>query len=137
MAVSTNSLNDVSLDSFFQDRILDNNGVSVTDINLGLNNLFKYFNMQEPNMEETQRYLVKEFEEGFPDLVAKKSIMQDQRYWWWLLLTNRLENPMTDIKTNFLYSVLSLNDINDFINSSNQSVESGNNSRLGTIVELN
>lgn len=137
MAVSTNSLNDVSLDSFFQDRILDNNGVSVTDINLGLNNLFKYFNTQEPNMEETQRYLVKEFEEGFPDLVAKKSIMQDQRYWWWLLLVNRLENPMTDIQTNFIYSVLSLNDINDFINSSNQSVESSNNSRLGTLVELN
>lgn len=137
MAVSTNSLNDISLDSFFQDRILDNNGVSVTDINLGLNNLFKYFNMQEPNMEETQRYLVKEFEDGFPDLVAKKSIMQDQRYWWWLLLANRLENPMTDIKTGVIYSILSLNDINDFVNSSNQSVESGNNSRLGTLVELN
>lgn len=137
MAVSTNSLNDISLDSFFQDRILDNNGVSVTDINLGLNNLFKYFNMQEPNMEETQRYLVKEFEDGFPDLVAKKSIMQDQCYWWWLLLANRLENPMTDIKTGVIYSILSLNDINDFVNSSNQSVESGNNSRLGTLVELN
>lgn len=137
MAVSINSLNDISLDSFFQDRILDMNKVSVTDINKGLKNLFGYFNDNEYKMEETQRYLVSEFEEGYPDLVAKRSIMGSQEYWWWLLLANRLENPMTDIEANYIYSVLSLNTINNFINDSNQSVQSGNSTRIGTIVELN
>lgn len=137
MSVSTNSLNDISLDSFFQDRILDNNNISVTDINKGLQNLFGFFNQKEYAMEETQRYLVSEFEEGYPDLVAKKSIMGDQQYWWWLLLANRLENPLTDIKANHIYSVLSNNDISSFVNDSNQSTDSANNKRIGTIVELN
>ena len=52
MSVSTNSLNDVSFDSFFQEKIVDNNGVSVTDINLGLVNLFKNFNEQADNFTE-------------------------------------------------------------------------------------
>ena len=33
----------VSFDSFFEDRVIDNNGVSVTYINVGLNKLHKVF----------------------------------------------------------------------------------------------
>ena len=40
----TKHINDISLDSFFQDRIVDPNGVSVTDINAGVRNLFYEFN---------------------------------------------------------------------------------------------
>lgn len=137
MAVSTNSLNDISLDSFFQEMIVDNNGKSVTDINLGLLNLFKTFNEYSDQLNEDERYLVHDFEEGYPDLVAKHSILSDQQYWWWVLLLNRLENPMTDLKTGWVYSINSQNQIAEFINNSNSQENSTNNKRIGTIVELN
>lgn len=137
MAVSTRSLNKVNLDSFFQERILDNNNISVTDINAGLRNLFSFFNQQEPQLAEDQRYLVHEFEEGFPDLVAKHSVLGDQKYWWWILLANRLEDPMKDIKANWMYSILNQNNVRTFINNSNENADSNNNNKLGSIVELN
>ena len=64
MAIANNTLNSIYLDSFFQERILDNNGVSVTDINSGLVNLFTKFNEEADNFSEEQRFLVSEFEEG-------------------------------------------------------------------------
>ena len=137
MAICTQSFNDIELDSFFQSRITDNNNVSVTDINAGLVNLFSYFNEREANMTETQRYMVRDFEEGYPDLVSRNSILSDQVYWWWILLANRLENPMTEIKPNCIYSILSRTDINDFINKSNENIDSQRNDRIGSIVELN
>ena len=105
MSVSTNSLNDISFDSFFQERIVDNNGISVTDINRGLVNLFKNYNEQADNFTEVERYLVGEFEEGYPDLVAKNSNLRNTKYWWWVLLLNNLENPMTDIRANWIYAI--------------------------------
>lgn len=137
MSVSTNSLNDINFDSFFQETILDNNGVSVTDINLGLMNLFHTFNNQSESLHEDERYLVHEFEEGYPDLVAKHSILASQDYWWWILLLNRLENPMTDLKAGWVYSINSQNQVAEFINTSNSQENSTNNKRIGTIVELN
>ena len=136
MSISTNSLNNTNLDSFFQERIIDNNGISVTDINLGLNNLFKNFNEQAPNFTEVERYLVGEFEAGYPDLVAKNSNLGSTRYWWWVLLFNRLENPMTEIAANWIYSINSPATIQTFINKTNQT-NTASNSRIGTIVELN
>lgn len=136
MSVSTNSLNDVSFDSFFQERIVDNNGISVTDINRGLVNLFKNYNEQADNFTEVERYLVGEFEEGYPDLVAKNSNLRNTKYWWWVLLLNNLENPMTDIRANWIYAINSPATINSFINKTNQTNAASNN-RIGTIVELN
>ena len=101
----TKHINDISLDSFFQDRIIDPNGVSVTDINAGLRNLFYNFNEYENNFTPDEKYFVSDIEEGYPDLVAKKSILGNQDYWWWITLLNRLENPMTDFKTNWVYSI--------------------------------
>lgn len=132
-----NLLNDINLDSFFQERILDNNGVSVTDINAGLVNLFTKFNEEAESFSEEQHYLVSEFEEGYPDLIAMHSILSHQQYWWWILLLNRLENPMTDLKTNWVYSINSEQQINDFINKSNDTGKNDSNKRIGTIVELN
>ncbi len=132
-----NLLNSIKLDSFFQERILDNNGVSVTDINAGLVNLFTKFNEEANSFNEEERYLVSEFEEGYPDLIAKHSILTDQQYWWWILLLNRLENPMEDLKPNWLYSINSQRQINDFINKSNDSGNTNSNKRIGKIVELN
>ena len=137
MAVSTKTFNDVELDSFFQERIIDNNGISVTDINAGLTNLFGFFNEKEDTMFETQRYMVKEYEEGYPDLVARNSILSDQIYWWWILLMNRLENPFTDIKKHWVYSILDRTDISSFVNQSNENIDSQRDNRIGSIVELN
>ena len=132
----TKHINDISLDSFFQDRIVDPNGVSVTDINAGLRNLFYNFNEYENNFTPDEKYFVSEIEEGYPDLVAKKSILGNQDYWWWITLLNRLENPMTDFKTNWIYSINSYTQISDFINTTNEETSS-NSSRLGKVVELN
>ena len=137
MAVSTKTFNDVELDSFFQERIIDNNGISVTDINAGLTNLFGFFNEKEDTMFETQRYMVKEYEEGYPDLVARNSILSDQIYWWWILLMNRLENPFMDVKKHWVYSILDRTDIDSFVNKSNENVDSQRDKRIGSIVELN
>lgn len=137
MAVSTKTFNDIELDSFFQERIIDNNGINVTDINAGLTNLFGFFNEKENNMNETERYMVKDYEAGYPDLVARNSILNDQKYWWWILLMNRLENPMIDIKTHWIYSVLDKSDINSFVNQSNDNIDSQRDNRIGSIVELN
>ena len=132
----TKHINDISLDSFFQDRIIDPNGVSVTDINAGLRNLFYNFNEYENNFTPDEKYFVSDIEEGYPDLVAKKSILGNQDYWWWITLLNRLENPMTDFKTNWVYSINSYTQISDFINTTNEETSS-NSSRLGKVVELN
>ena len=132
----TKHINDISLDSFFQDRIVDPNGVSVTDINAGLRNLFYNFNEYENNFTPDEKYFVSEIEEGYPDLVAKKSILGNQDYWWWITLLNRLENPMTDFKTNWVYSINNYTQISDFINTTNEETSS-NSSRLGKVVELN
>lgn len=132
----TKHINDISLDSFFQDRIVDPNGVSVTDINAGLRNLFYNFNEYENNFTPDEKYFVSEIEEGYPDLVAKRSILGNQDYWWWITLLNRLENPMTDFKTNWVYSINNYTQISDFINSTNEETSS-NSSRLGKVVELN
>ena len=132
----TKHINDISLDSFFQDRIVDPNGVSVTDINAGLRNLFYNFNEYENNFTPDEKYFVSEIEEGYPDLVAKRSILGNQDYWWWITLLNRLENPMTDFKTNWVYSINNYTQISDFINTTNEET-SYNSSRLGKVVELN
>lgn len=137
MAVSTKTFNNVELDSFFQERIIDNNGINVTDINAGLTNLFGFFNEKEDTMFETQRYMVKDYEEGYPDLVARNSILSDQIYWWWILLMNRLENPFTDVKKHWVYSILDRTDIDSFVNKSNENVDSQRDKRIGSIVELN
>lgn len=132
----TKHINDISMDSFFQDRIVDPNGVSVTDINAGLRNLFYNFNEYENNFTPDEKYFVSEIEEGYPDLVAKRSILGNQDYWWWITLLNRLENPMTDFKTNWVYSINNYTQISDFINTTNEETSS-NSSRLGKVVELN
>lgn len=130
------NINDTSLDSFFQERILDNNGISVTDINAGLRNLFYNFNEYADNFEPTERFLVSDIEEGYPDLIAQKSVLGTQNYWWWITLLNRLENPMTDFKMNWVYSINDNTQIQNFINITNED-NSSNTSRIGKVVELN
>lgn len=136
MSTSVIGVNDIEFDSFFQERIVDPNGVSVTDINAGLRNLFTNFNEYADDFTDDERYFVNDIDAGYPDLIAKKSILSSQKYWWWITLINRLENPMSDFKANWVYSIVDINQISSFINKTNETAESSN-SRIGKVVELN
>lgn len=130
-------VNNVNFDSYFSKTITDNNGNTVSDINAGLDNLFAYFNNAEYNLTVSQSYLVSEHEEGYPDLVAYKSILGSQQYWWWILLLNKLEDPFNDIKYNWVYAINDTTQINNFIAGSTESNSESEESRIGTVVELN
>ena len=136
----------VTFDSFFDDRVIDNNGISVTDINVGLNKIYKAFNEYGFNDIGVQNYLVAEQEVGYPDLVAMKSAYGSQIYWWWLLLLNRQDDAFEGIKAGWVYTIDSINTIKDFVEESNNNnsnnnadsnIEMNNDSRIGSIVELN
>lgn len=129
-------LNTQSFSSFFQETIVDNNGVAVTDINAGLVNLFKKYNEYKDQFYPKQRYLVAEFEEGYPDLIARNSILQNHEYWWWLCLLNNLDDPMVDIKANWIYSINDPTEIETFVNTTNQENKESDD-RIGKVLELN
>lgn len=130
-------VNNINFDSYFNKTVIDNNGNTVTDINAGLDNLFAYFNNAEYNLTTSQSYLVSEYEEGYPDLVAYRSILGSQQYWWWVLLLNKLDDSFTDIKYNWVYSINDAQQINSFIENSTEANTSEDENRLGKIVELN
>ena len=130
-------VNNINFDSYFDKTAVDNNGNTVTDINAGLDNLFAYFNTAEYNLSTTQSYLVSEYEEGYPDLVAYRSILGSQQYWWWVLLLNKLDDSFTDIKYNWVYSINDAQQINNFIENSTEANTSEDENRLGKVVELN
>lgn len=130
-------VNNINFDSYFDKTAVDNNGNTVTDINAGLDNLFAYFNTAEYNLSTTQSYLVSEYEEGYPDLVAYRSILGSQQYWWWVLLLNKLDDSFTDIKYNWVYSINDAQQINSFIENSTEANTSEDENRLGKVVELN
>lgn len=130
-------VNNVNFDSYFEKTTTDNNGNTVTDINAGLENLFAYFNNAEYNLTVSQSYLVSEYEEGYPDLIAYRSILGSQEYWWWILLLNRLDDPLVDIKYNWVYSINDSTQINNFIAGSTEKNTQEDESRIGKVVELN
>ena len=137
MSIAIKSLNDIRFNSFFQDRIVDPNGISVTDINAGLRNLLYNLNEEAEQFTPSEKFFVTEIEAGYPDLIAKKSELNNQAFWWWITVLNRLENPMTDFKENWLYSIVDYSQIQNFINQTNENVSSNNSSRIGKVVELN
>ena len=126
--------------SFFEKRIVDQNNISVSDINLGLNNLFTKFVVNEQNLEDDQRYLVSENEENYTDLVALHSNLQDASLWWWFMMTNRLDDPLKDVEVNYTYSIVGQAQMQNTINdtwANNIETSNGSNSRIGQIIELN
>lgn len=126
--------------SFFENRIVDQNNISVSDINLGLNNLFTKFVANEQNLEDDQRYLVSENEENYPDLVTLHSNIQDASLWWWFMMTNRLDDPLKDVEVNYTYSIVGQAQMQNTINdtwANNIETSNGSNSRIGQIIELN
>lgn len=126
--------------AFFEERTVDNNGISVTDINTGINNLFAKYIVNEQNLNEDQRYLVSENEAYYPDLVAAHCLLNNPKLWWWFLLTNRLDDPLKDVEANYTYSVVSSTQMTNVIDDvwANQIETSlGSSARIGQIIELN
>lgn len=129
--------NTTSFNSFFDEITIDNNKVSTTDINAGLVNLFSFFNEQAHSFSEVQRYLVANHEADYPELVAMHSALGDEKYWWWLLLLNRLDDPFTQLNENWIYSINSPEQINGFVENSNNNNSTKEETRIGTTIELN
>ena len=132
----TQVANNIKLDSFFSKTIIDNNGKNCTDINDGLIKLFDMLNAEHYNLGEVQRYIVSEYEDGYPDLVAMNSALKSQDYWWWILALNSLEDAFIDIKENWVYSINSEEQITGLINEANKS-KSTSETNIGKDIELN
>lgn len=129
--------NDINYDSYFTDTIVDPKGVTVCDMNAGLNNLYKYFNETADNLNTVQRYFVPEHQEGYPDLVAASSILGSQVFWWWVLLINRQDDAFEGLKQNWVYSIITGTQISSFIQNSTSTNEASSDNRIGTVIELN
>lgn len=127
--------NNIKYDSFFTERIVDNNGQGCSDVNAGLKKLYQGLNDNWYSFEEMQRYLVSQDEDGYPELVAKHSILGSQDYWWWILFLNRLDDPLTAIKENWIYSINSTDQISSFITETN-SLENRVESEIGKRITI-
>ena len=104
-------------------------------MNAGLKNLYQSLNDNWYNFGEVQRYLVSQDEEGFPELVAKHSVLGSTEFWWWILFLNRLDDPLTAIKENWVYSINSKNQITSFITETN-TIENKTESEIGKVIKI-
>lgn len=128
-------VNSIRYNSFFSENTVDKNGQACSDVNVGLKKLYQALNDNWYNLGEVQRYLVSEDEDGFPELVAKHSVLGSQDYWWWILFLNRLDNPLVDIKENWIYSINSRDQISNFITQSNNN-ENRVESEIGKVITI-
>ena len=131
-----------NFDYYFQALTTDNNGKTCTDINVGLKNLFEPFCEKKPNMVSSERVLAGELEEGYPDLVAYKSMFGSQDLWWWILLACRLDDAFMGIKRNYLYPIfeqIAINDVktNSSYNTTKNDEKESTGNEIGQLVELN
>lgn len=128
----------INFDSFFSSVVVDNNGNNCSDINKGLDELFDFFNQYSDNFSTQQRYLVKEDEDGYPDLVAYRSLLKSDMYWWWICFLNKVEDPIGEFGANWVYSIPSVNQIVDFIYACDENSDEGNGDNvIGKLVSLN
>ena len=134
MSVSSNSYQNFSY--WFSDRIVDNNGQSVSDINAGLLKLIPDMLDGINNIENCDgRFIVPDCQVGMPDAAAV-SFYSDENMWWYICFANLLSNPFTEFNSNLAYYVVN----KDVLKNHNVSLNSQNvnkKSKIGTIVELN
>jgi hypothetical protein len=132
--MATNSYDNLSY--WFEDRIVDNNGVSVSDINAGLVKLIPGLidDLNDTSNTHT-RFVLNEEQEGMPDDVASR-IYENQNLWWYICLANLLDNPFDEFKTSMIYyafdgQYLTAHQVEQ--EASKQSKES----KIGKIITLN
>ena len=78
-----------------------------------------------------------EHEEGYPDLIAARSILGSQDFWWWVLLLNRQDDAFEGLKQNWVYSIATGTQVETFIQDSTTAEEASSDNRIGTVIELN
>lgn len=132
----------INFDYYFQALTTDNNGKTCTDINVGLKNLFEPFCEEKPHMVSSERILAGELDEGYPDLVAYKSMFGSQELWWWILLACRLDDAFTGIKQNYVYPIFEQIVIDNVKTNSSYDITENNEKKstgneIGQVVELN
>lgn len=125
----------ITMSEVFSDTIVDNNGVTVSDINKGLKNYFPLvFDKITHNAEKSSSVLVDNTKEAYPDLLAYK-LYDTMDMWFFFLVSNFIDDPFEDINVNYVY--YSYNDeLLDDVDS-NATSTTTDNSRIGTTIELN
>jgi len=124
-----------TFDTYFSERIIDNNGVSVSDINKGISTLIPIFIESLDLADEPQSIILDETYEGQPDLVAHdSSYFGDQDKWWVFCLSNFLNDPFKEVKSRwiyYLYDPVTYNTVTTTLTADNKS------EKIGTVVTLN
>lgn len=123
-----------SFSSYFNETIVDNNGIAVSDINVGIKNL--YDNVILPTDDSDYKlFVVTEEDQGFPDLIAYK-YFGDQNYWYFFLLSNGIEDPFKEVTLGWAYGIVETSEaVNNIQVAEEKSLEA--QSRIGTTVTLN
>lgn len=127
-------MNIESFSSFFTDRIVDTNGVSVTDINKGIKKLYNSVVVPTDNASYNM-FVITEEDQGFPDLIAHK-YFGDQNLWYFFLLTNGLEDPFVELSLGWAYGIVDYAPAKNAIDVSEEK-ELTVQSRIGSTITLN
>jgi len=120
--------------SFFEDTIIDNNGIAVSDWNSGIKKLYE--NIIVPT--DTSNYnmiVITEEDQGFPDLIAHK-YLGDQNLWYYFLLTNGIEDPFKELDVGWAYGIVDYSEAKNTINVAEES-KLETKSRIGDTITLN
>lgn len=124
-----------SLSSYFSETVLDSNGQSVSNINVGIKNL--YDNIIVPSESADYKLVVIDDSTKYmPDAIAHR-YLGNQNLWHFFLLTNGIADPFTEIKTGWAFAIIDPTDAN----LSTDTAKSDNNiaatSRIGSVITLN
>ena len=125
----------ITMSDVFKDTIIDNNGVTVSDINKGLSDYFPLvFDKITHNAEKSSTILVDNTKEAYPDLIAQ-FIYGDESMWFFFLVSNFLDDPFDDIKVNYVYYGYN-DDLLDDVEANATSTNT-DNGRIGLTIDLN
>lgn len=120
--------------SFFENTIVDNNGIAVSDFNDGIKKL--YDNVITPaDTSNYKMFIITEEDQGFPDLIAYK-YFGDQNLWYYFLLTNGIEDPFKQLDMGWAYGAVDYSDAKNSIDVAEESKLVAS-SRIGDTITLN
>ncbi len=123
-----------SFSSYFTDTIVDNNGIAVSDFNVGIKKLYE--NVIVPtDYSNYSMFIITEEDQGYPDLIAHK-YLGDQNLWYYFLLTNGIEDPFKELDTGWAYGIVDYSEAKNTIDTAEDS-KLETQSRIGSTITLN
>lgn len=123
-----------SFSSFFKNTIIDNNGIAVSDFNVGIKNLYTYI-VEPSDTSDYNMFVVTEEDQGFPDLVAHR-YLGDQNLWYYFLLSNAIDDPFKELDVGWSYGIVDYSNTKNAIDVSEESNLVAQ-SRIGSTITLN